>query len=146
MMNTSTSAYLFVGGNSSLTSVESPKARFAINLDNLPATFVKQGVSVHSTSLINEDLSGPLSSVLLCDTQPKISGGRVRLENDGTVNVISSGQPPDGSFPLSAANIIFSNAFQDALTEFEIFKILNFVNNVAADIFMINRAYDQQLC
>ena len=83
MMNTSTSAYLFVGGNSSFINVESPNALFAINLDNLPATFVNQGVSVHAASFAGMVLSGPLFSVLLCDAQPKISGGRVRLENDG---------------------------------------------------------------
>ena len=83
-MNTSTSAYLFIGGNSSFfNSTTSPAARFAINLDNLPATYVKQGVGITSASDIS--LVGPLASVLLCDAQPKISGGHVRLGNDGTV-------------------------------------------------------------
>jgi len=102
---------------------------------------VKQGVIVDAASFVVE-LSGPLSSVLLCDAQPKISGGRVRLENNGTVNVISSGQPPDGSFPSSVANLIFSNAFQDALTDLETLETLNLVNNVAADIFMTNSSVD----
>jgi len=137
MMNTSTSAYLFIGGNSSFyNSTTSPRARFAINLDNLSAAFVEQGVGVTRGSGIN--LVGPLSSVLLCDAQPIISGGRVRLQNDGTVNITSSGQPPDGSFPLTAANLIFLNAFQDALVELETLEVSNLINNVAADMFMTN--------
>ena len=141
MMNTSTSAYLFIGGNFSFhNNTTSPRARFAINLHNLPATFVEQGVGIARTSDIR--LVGPLASVLLCDAQPKISGGRVRLQNDGTVNITSSGQPPDGSFPSTAANLIFSNAFQDALFELEFFEVFNLVNNIAADMFMINHSTD----
>ena len=141
MMNTTTSAYLFIGGNSSFRdSTTSPRVRFAINLDNLPATFVEQGVGVARGSDIN--IIGPLASVLLCDAQPKISGGRVRLGIDGTVNVISLGQPPDGSFPSTAASLIFSNAFQDALVELEFFQVANLVNNVAADMFMTNSSVD----
>ena len=141
MMNTSTSAYLFIGGNSSFfNSTTLPRARFAINLDNLPATFVEQGVGVTRASDINP--VGPLASVLLCDAQPQISGGRVRLETDGTVSVVSSGQPPDGSFPSTAANLIFSNAFQDALVELEFFEVFNLVNNIAADMFMTNSSID----
>ena len=86
--------------------------------------------------------ASPLGSVLLCDAQPKISGGRVRLENDGTVNVVSSGQPPDGSFPSTAANLIFLNAFQDALSELEILEVSNSVNTVGADMFMTNSSVD----
>ena len=141
MMNTSTSAYLFIGGNSSFyNSTTSPRARFAINLDNLSAAFVEQGVGVTRGSGIN--LVGPLASVLLCDAQPKISGGHVRLQNDGTVNIISSGQPPDGSFPSTAANLIFSNAFRDALVEVQENEKLNFVNDVAASMFMTNISAD----
>ena len=141
MMNTSTSAYLFIGGNSSFfNSTTPPRARFAINLDNLPATFVEQGVGVTRASDINP--VGPLASVLLCDAQPQISGGRVRLETDGAVSVVSSGQPPDGSFPLTAANLIFSNAFQDALVELEFLEVANLVNNVAAEMFMPNSSID----
>jgi len=140
-MNTSTSAYLFIGGNSSFfSSTTSPAARFAINLDNLPVTFVEQGVGITRGSDIR--LFGPLSSVLLCNAQPKISNGRVRLENDGSVNITSSGQPPDGSFPLTAANLIFSNALQDALVELEFFEVANLVNDVAADMFMTNSSVD----
>jgi len=141
MMNTSTSAYLFIGGNSSFfNSTTSPAARFAINLDNLPVTFVEQGVGITRSSDIR--LVGPLASVLLCDAQPKISGGHVRLGNDGTVNITSSGQPPDGSFPSTAANLIFSNAFQDALVELEVLEVINLVNNIAADMFMPNSSID----
>jgi len=141
MMNTSTSAYLFIGGNSSFhNSTTSPRARFAINLDDLPAAFVEQGVGVTRASDIL--LVGPLASVLLCDAQPKISGGHVRLENDGTVNVIFSRQPPDGSFPSTAANLIFSNAFQDALVELEFLEVFNLVNNIAANMFMTNNSTD----
>ena len=141
MMNTSTSAYLFTGGNSSFyNSTTSPRSRFAINLDDLPAAFVEQGVGVTRASDIL--LVAPLASVLLCDAQPKISGGHVRLQNDGTVNVIFSGQPPNGSFPSTVANLIFSNAFQDALVELEFFEVANFVNNITADMFMTNNSTD----
>ena len=141
MMNTTTSAYLFIGGNSSFCdSTMSPRVRFAINLDNLPATFVEQGVGVARGSDIN--IIGPLASVLLCDTQPKISGGHVCLGIDGTVNVISLGQPPDGSFPSTAASLIFLNTFQGALVELEFFQVANLVNSVAADMFMTNSSVD----
>jgi len=141
MMNTSTSAYLFIGGNSSFhDSTTSPTAQFAINLDNLPAIFVAQGVGITEGSDIR--LIGPLASVLLCDAQPQISGGRVRLENNGTVDVISSGQPSDGSFPSTAANLIFTNAFQDVLVELEADEGSNLVNNLAVDMFMTNTSVD----
>jgi len=140
-MFTSTSAYLFIGGNSSFhDNTTSPTARFAINLDDLPATYVEQGVGI-TAGIIR--LVGPLSSVLLCDPQPKISVGRVRLENDGTVNVISSGQPPSGNFPSTSVNFIFSNAFQDALSELETSEDENFVNTIAADMFMTNSFVDR---
>jgi len=148
MMNTSISGYLFIGGNSSFCKSNiwgenyyfcestSVTPRFVINLDNLPATFPERGVgAIIGAGRLSV---GPLASVLLCDVQPRISGGRVCLENDGTVNVISSGQPPDGSFPSNAANFIFLNAFQDALVEIQENKKLNFVNDVAASIFMTN--------
>jgi len=141
MMNTSVSAYLFIGGNSSFhVNTTSSTSRFAINLDNLPATYVEQGVGVTPGSGVRP--VGPLASVLLCDAQPKISGGRVRLGNDGTVNVTSSGQRPDGSFPSTAANLIFSNAFQDPLVELEFLEVVNLVNNVAADMFMTSNSID----
>ena len=163
MMNTNTSAYLFIGGNTSFResfrdntsfckstqskSILCATPRFAINLDNLPATFVEQGVGVTAdlpSVGVTADLPfiGPLASILLCDAQPKISGGRVRLQNDGTVNVISSGQPPDGSFPFTAANLIFSNAFQDALSEVESSEVSNLVNTIAANMFMTNSSVD----
>jgi len=154
MMNTSTSGYLFIGGNSSFCKSDiwganyyfcesmSATPRFAINLDNLPATFVKRGVGTLVGTGSPQLSNGPLASVLLCDAQPRISGGRVRLENDGTVNVISSGQPPDGSFPSNAANLIFSNAFRDALVEIQENEKLNFVNDVAASMFMTNISAD----
>jgi len=139
-MNTSTTAYLFIGGNSSFHTDNTLITRFAINLDNLPATYVEQGVGVTLGSDIR--VVGPLASVLLCDAQPKISGGRVRLGNDGTVNVTSSGQQPDGSFPFTAANLIFSHAFQDVLAELEFFEVANLVNNVAADMFTASNSID----
>ena len=150
MMNTSTSGYLFIGGNSSFCKsdiwgvsyyfCESTSTTPRFNLDNLPATFPERGIG---TIIGAGRLSvGPLASVLLCDAQPRISGGRVRLENDGTVNVISSGQPPDGSFPSNAANLIFSNAFRDALVEIQENEKLNFVNDVAASMFMTNISAD----
>ena len=153
-MNTSTSGYLFIGGNSSFCKSDiwganyyfcesmSATPRFAINLDNLPATFVKRGVGTLVGTGSPQLSNCPLASVLLCDAQPRISGGRVRLENDGTVNVISSGQPPDGSFPSNAANLIFSNAFRDALVEIQENEKLNFVNDVAASMFMTNISAD----
>jgi len=140
-MNTSTTAYLFIGGNSTfLNSRTTPPTPFAINLGNLPALFVEQGVGVMAGSDIR--LVGPLASVLLCDLHPSISGGRVHLAADGTVDVISSGQPPDGSFPSSAANLIFSNAFQDALLGLDTFEIGNLVNSIAADTFLANGSVD----
>jgi len=104
---------------------------------------VEQDVGITAES--GPQLVGPLASVLVCDPQPMISGGRVRLENNGTVSVISSGQPPDGSFPSTAANLILSNAFHDALVEPEIFEGADFINNVAADMFMANNSADWQL-
>ena len=140
-MNTSTTAYLFIGGNSTHTNNHTmSQTPFAINLDNLPTTFVAQGVGVTAGPDIR--LVGPLSSVLVCDLHPSISGGRVRLAADGTVDVISSGQPPDGSFPSSAVNLVFSSAFQVTLQGLEALELQNLVNNVAADMFMANSSVD----
>ncbi|KAJ3575935.1 hypothetical protein NP233_g756 [Leucocoprinus birnbaumii] len=135
MESVGTSAYLFIGGNSTfVNSRATPAAPFAINLGTLPATFVTQGVGVTAGSDIA--LEGPLASVLVCDPHIDISGGRVRLLNDGTVEVISSGQSARGSFPISAANLIFSNALQVALIGLEPLEVANLVNNVASDMFM----------
>ena len=101
---------------------------------------MEQGVGIVDD--LGLGLVGPLASVLLCDAQPQISGGRVRLENNGTVDVISSGQPSDGSFPSTAANLIFTNAFQDVLVELEADEGSNLVNNLAVDMFMTNTSVD----
>ena len=145
MMNTSTSAYLFIRGNSSLNEAFQDKfckstlcsaPRFAINLDNLPATFVEQGIGVTADS----SFVGPLASILLYNARFKISGGCVCLENDGTINVISLGQPPDGSFSSKVTSLIFLNAFWDTLSEPEMFRLNNLVNTIAASMFM-NSSY-----
>ena len=145
MMNTSTSAYLFIRGNSSLNEAFRDKfckstlcsaPRFAINLDNLPATFVEQGIGVTADS----SFVGPLASILLYNARFKISGGCVCLENDGTINVISLGQPPDGSFSSKVTSLIFLNAFWDTLSEPEMFRLNNLVNTIAASMFM-NSSY-----
>ena len=142
-MNTSMSAYLFTGGNSSFhDSPSSPRAQSAINLDNLPATVMDKNTTTPTILGKVFWFDSPLASVLFCDAQSIISGGRVRLENDGIVNIISSGQPPDGSFPSTAANLIFSSAFQDAISKLEILEVANSVNTVGADMFMTNSSVD----
>lgn len=135
------STYLFIGGNTTFrNSRTTPTSSFAIDLGDLPAAFVSQGVGVTAGSDLR--LVGPLASVLVCNPNINISGGRVRLLQDGAVEIIASGGSPDGSFPLSAANFIFSNALQVALVELEPLEIANLVNNVGSDMFMANTSID----
>ncbi|KXN91447.1 hypothetical protein AN958_00709 [Leucoagaricus sp. SymC.cos] len=141
MENVSTSAYLFIGGNSTFpNSRTTPTTPFAIDLGNLPALFLSQGIGVIAGSDI--DLIAPLASVLVCDPQAKITGGRISISSGGTVSIIASGQPPIGNFPQSAANLILSNAFQVALVQLEPLELSNLVNNVASALFMANASGD----
>lgn len=140
MESVNTSAYLFIGGNRTLPNPRvSPPEPFAVDLGNIPTTFVPSGVGITAAS---EIFIGPLASVLICDPHLNISGGRVRLSKDGTVNVIASGRPPIGNIASSAANLIFTTALQTALFAVEPLEINNFVNNVAAVMFMANSSVD----
>ncbi|EKM82345.1 hypothetical protein AGABI1DRAFT_104370 [Agaricus bisporus var. burnettii JB137-S8] len=131
-----TSAFIFSGGNTSIPITQSnPPTPFAIDLGSLPTTFSASGAGVDIKS---NSLYAPLSSVLICDASPEISGGRIRITNDGTLKVIASGQTPIGNIPRSAANLIFTNAFQVALLETETLAKVNAVNNVASIMFMAN--------
>ncbi len=140
MANISTSAFLFIGGNSTFrNSRVTPSTPFAIDLGTLPATFVTSGVGV---SVVQESFVGPLASVLVCDPHLQISGGRASLAADGTLRIISSGQPPTGNFPPSAAKLIFTNSFQVALVELVPLELNNIINNVASVMFMANSSVD----
>ncbi|KAF7778445.1 hypothetical protein Agabi119p4_2790 [Agaricus bisporus var. burnettii] len=131
-----TSAFIFSGGNTSIPIPQSnPPTPFAIDLGSLPTTFSASGAGLNINS---NSLYAPLSSVLICDARPEISGGRIRITNDGTLKVIASGQTPIGNIPRSAANLIFTNAFQVALLETEALATRNVVNNVASIMFMAN--------
>jgi hypothetical protein len=129
-----TSAFIFSGGNSSVPDRRfNPPVPYAVDLTSLPTTFTADGAGLN---LVSNTLYAPLSSVLVCDPNTNITGGRIRVTDDGTVTVITSGNAPIGNIPQSAANLIFSNALQIALSEAEALEIANAVNNIAAMMFM----------
>ncbi|KAF7778983.1 hypothetical protein Agabi119p4_3328 [Agaricus bisporus var. burnettii] len=132
----STSAFIFSGGNTSISMPQSnPPKPFAIDLGSLPTTFDASGAGLE---LEFNSSYAPLSSILICDPRLKISGGRIRVTNDGTLKVIRSGETPIGNIPRSEANLIFTNAFQIALWVPEILTEVNAVNNLASIMFMPN--------
>ncbi|EKM82344.1 hypothetical protein AGABI1DRAFT_104369 [Agaricus bisporus var. burnettii JB137-S8] len=132
----STSAFIFSGGNTSISIPQSnPPKPFAIDLGSLPTTFDASGAGLE---LEFNSSYAPLSSILICDPRLKISGGRIRVTNDGTLKVINSGETPIGNIPRSEANLIFTNAFQIALWVPEILTEVNAVNNLASIMFMPN--------
>jgi hypothetical protein len=136
MESVGSSAYIFSGGNSSVLDRRfNPPVPFAVDLGSLPTTFTAAGAGL---DLASNSLYAPLSSVLICDPRPQITGGRIRVTNDGTVTVIASGKTPIGNIPPSAANLIFTNAFQVALVQAEALETANAVNNVASAMFMAN--------
>jgi len=140
-MNTSTTAYLFIGGNSSYGGSDTDTKPYAIDLGEIPAFFKHDTIGIASE--LGKKLAGSLASVLMCNANTSISNSCVHLATDGTVNISSLVQPPDGSFPSSAANIIFSTALQDMLVKFDAsLPLTNLVNDIAADIFMVEDSSD----
>jgi hypothetical protein len=129
-------AFIFSGGNSSVLDRRfNPPAPYAVDLTSIPTTFTAEGAGL---ALDTNSVYAPLSSVLVCDPRPQISGGRVSVTNDGTLTVVSSGKTPIGNIPESAANLIFTNALQTATVQVETFATTNAVNNVVAKMFMAN--------
>jgi hypothetical protein len=136
MESVGSSAYIFSGGNSSVLDRRfNPPVPFAVDLGSLPTTFTAAGAGLN---LVSNSLYAPLSSVLICDPRPQITGGRIRLTNDGTLTVVTSGNTPIGNIPQSAANLIFTSAFQVALVQAEALEMGNAVNNIASAMFMAN--------
>ncbi|XP_006457782.1 hypothetical protein AGABI2DRAFT_176384 [Agaricus bisporus var. bisporus H97] len=130
-----TSAFIFSGGNTSIPVPQTnPPTPFAIDLGSLPTTFSASGAGL---DISFNSLYAPLSSVLICDAHPEISGGRISISNNGTLEVIRSGETPIGNIPRSTANLIFANVVQGALFT-AAFATANAVNNFASIMFMAN--------
>jgi hypothetical protein len=130
------SAFIFSGGNSSVLDRRSnPPVPYAVDLTSLPTTLTAQGAGLDEAS---NSLYAPLSSILICDPRPQITGGRISVASDGTLTVLSSGKAVFGNIPLSAANLIFTNAFGTALVQVETLTTANVVNNLASAMFMAN--------
>ncbi|KAJ3575933.1 hypothetical protein NP233_g758 [Leucocoprinus birnbaumii] len=130
------SAYLFIGGDSTLfnNSTVALASRPAIDLGTLPVTALPPGIIAAGPHIPFEGL---YASVLICDPQTRVSGGRVWWD-DGVIEIVASGETPIGDFPLDAANIIFSNALQMALVDIDSSELSNLINSVASSMFMDN--------
>jgi hypothetical protein len=140
--NTSTSGFLFVGGNGTFRNTQLAGAPFAIDLGTLPAYILQAGLG---TQIGSTPIVAPLASVLICDPQIHLSGGRVRLNADGSIQVLSSGLPVIGNIPISSANLIFSNALSVAVENLDVLESTNVINGVSGALFMSASSVDWQL-
>jgi hypothetical protein len=130
------SAFIFSGGNSSVLNRRfNPRVPYAVDLTSLPTTFTAEGAGLDQAS---NSLYAPLSSVLVCDPRPQITGGRISITSHGTQSILSSGKAPIGNIQQSAANLIFTNALGQALVQIETLSTANLVNLPASMMFMAN--------
>ncbi|KDQ51189.1 hypothetical protein JAAARDRAFT_50925 [Jaapia argillacea MUCL 33604] len=103
--NSSLSAYIIQGGNQSLMVHGS---YYFLDLTGIPSAY----------NLTNS--TTPLTTILLCDPKPSVSGGPVRLDVDNTLTVAQSGLPSTvGNIPISAANVILSSGLLGPVSEQE---------------------------
>ncbi|KXN82018.1 hypothetical protein AN958_03316 [Leucoagaricus sp. SymC.cos] len=88
-----------------------------INLGDLPNTSLP---SDYGPELSNhETYYTLLGSLLVCELHPNVTGGRIRLSNDGTVDIITSGKPPIGNIPYNSTLKIISDVLQGSVRYFE---------------------------
>jgi hypothetical protein len=136
MERVGSSAFIFSGGNSSVLDRQfNPPVPYAVDLTSLPTTLTAEGAGL---DLASKSLYAPLSSVLVCDPRPQITGGRISITSGGAQSILSSGKAPIGNIPQSAANLIFTNALGIALVQIETLSTANFVNLPASMMFMAN--------
>jgi hypothetical protein len=80
----------------------------------------------------------PLTSILVCDPQLSVSGGKVKLDVDGSLEVTTSGYPStaDNIF-LQSARDMFIDCLSDAVSAQEPGLVTDIaVNYVAAGMFL----------
>ncbi|KIM77077.1 hypothetical protein PILCRDRAFT_91279 [Piloderma croceum F 1598] len=116
------SGYLFTSSNSSL-----PSTCSVIDLSSLPSAY---------NPIANGE--APLSSILVCDPQLSVSGGKVKLDVDGSLEVTTSGYPSTtDNISLQLAQDMFINCLSDAVSAQEPGLVMNIaVNYVAVGMFL----------
>lgn len=130
-LDNSISAYLFQAGNSSVPGENSIYSW--VDLGDIPAAY-NLTTSVQDPPLYEP----PLTSVLICDPQVTRSGGTVRLDADGSLNVIRSGQPISvNNLNSDAVNFVFTIALIGAASAPEFYDTSTIaVNFITANMFL----------
>jgi len=138
--NSSLSAYLFLGGNSSLS--DGSTYSF-VDLTGLPSAYNLTGNSP-SPGLSGVSYQPPLTTVLVCDPQPSVSGGTVILNTNGSLFVTSSGLPSlHNNIPLEMAYVVLSQGLLGAASAPETHGVSHIaVNYIAASLFMKDPSFN----
>ncbi|KDQ49569.1 hypothetical protein JAAARDRAFT_200730 [Jaapia argillacea MUCL 33604] len=121
--NSSLSAYVLQGGNQSLMVHDT---YYFLDLTGIPSAY----------NLTNS--TTPLTTILLCDPKPSVSGGRVRLDVDNTLTVVQSGLPSTvGNIPISAANVILSSGLLGPVSEQELQNTAKMIINYICELLFL---------
>jgi hypothetical protein len=138
--NNSLSAYLFLGGNISLGDGSTYSY---VDLTGLPSAYNLTG-NLPSPGLSGVSYESPLTTVLVCDPQPSVSGGTVTLNTDGSFLVTSSGLPSlINNIPLEMAHVVLSQGLLGAASAPETYGHSHIaVNYIAASLFMKDPSFN----
>ena len=141
--NSTSSGYLFIGGNSSFQRELSGETQpYKLNLDGLPVTTPPLGLfftlSRQTTNGVPDTLCAiaPQATVLFCEPNMQITNGRVKLIGNSTLTVITSGRPPLGEITREAATILLSISLFNAALDPEKVIGRDFVNPMMSAIFL----------
>lgn len=138
--NNGLSAYLFLGGNSSLSdgSIYS-----YVDLTGLPSAYNLTG-NLPSPGLSGDSYQAPLTTVLVCDPQPSVSGGTVTLNTNGSLFVTNSGLPSlNNNIPPEMAYVVLSQGLLGAASAPETYDTSHIaVNYIAASLFMKDPSFN----
>ncbi|KAF5354940.1 hypothetical protein D9756_005729 [Leucocoprinus leucothites] len=103
-------AMLALGTNSSLPiDPDQDKCSF-LNLDNLPTLYHPSGINLNDSDGDPSQWTSPLSTVLYCDPQLQVSGGRAQLSPDKSLTLAASGLSRIGNIPDEAVTTLFASA------------------------------------
>jgi hypothetical protein len=135
--NDGLSAYLFQGGNSTFGS-SGPQTTSYVDLTGLPSVFNLTGDVPQNPHADGAQLTPPLTTVLVCDPQTSISGGKVKLDANGMLAVTSSGLPVTiNNIPTEMANTVFTQGLLVSTSAADPHDVSHIsVNNIAGGLFL----------
>ncbi|KAF5354826.1 hypothetical protein D9756_005726 [Leucocoprinus leucothites] len=103
-------AVLALGTNSSLPVDPDEDKRSFLNLDNLPTLYHPSGINLNDSDGDPSQWTSPLSTILYCDPQLQVSGGRAQLSPDKSLTLAASGLSRIGNIPDEAVTTLFASA------------------------------------